>query len=140
MRIAIDKNSVEYVNKLGDNEVVYVFDENEDSNYLLNLGLHCVRYDLMKSVEINLTDYDMECVKKAKITDKDCLDIPPKKDYKFVIIVPNCNNDHGNYKGKTFFENCIESILNQTYKDFKLIIVDDCFSTTIIFILNFIFL
>ena len=45
--------------------------------------------------------------------------------YKYAIIVPNYNNDHGDYKGKTFLVNCIESILNQTYKNFKLIIVDD---------------
>lgn len=45
--------------------------------------------------------------------------------YKYAIIVPNYNNDHGDYKGKTFLRNCIESILNQTYKDFTLIIVDD---------------
>lgn len=130
MRIAIDKYSVDYVSKLGDNDIIYVFDEYEDSDYLLNLGLHCVRYDLMKSVEVNLTDYNIECIKKAKITDKDCLDIPPKKDYKFVVIVPNCNNDHGKYNGKTFFENCIESILNQTYRDLKLIVVDDMSTDT----------
>lgn len=130
MRIAIDKYSIDYVDELGDNDIIYVFDEYEDNDYLLNLGLHCVRYDLMKSVEVNLTDYNIECIKKAKITDKDCLDIPPKKDYKFVVIVPNCNNDHGKYKGKTFFENCIESILNQTYRDLKLIIVDDMSTDT----------
>lgn len=45
--------------------------------------------------------------------------------YRYAIIVPNYNNDHGDYKGKTFLVNCIESILNQTYKNFKLIIVDD---------------
>ena len=45
--------------------------------------------------------------------------------YKYAIIVPNYNNDHGDYHGKTFLANCIESVLKQTYKKFKLIIVDD---------------
>ena len=45
--------------------------------------------------------------------------------YKYVIIVPNYNNDHGDYNGKTYLRNCIESILNQTYKDFTLVFVDD---------------
>ena len=50
--------------------------------------------------------------------------------YKYAIIVPNYNNDHGDYKGKTFLRNCIESLLNQTYKKFKLIIVDDMSTDT----------
>ena len=45
--------------------------------------------------------------------------------HKYAIIVPNCNNDRGKYNGKTYLRNCIESILNQTYKDFNLVIVDD---------------
>ena len=36
---------------------------------------------------------------------------------KYAIIVPNYNNDHGSYKDKTYLRNCIDSILNQTYKD-----------------------
>ena len=50
--------------------------------------------------------------------------------YKYVIIVPNYNNDHGDYNGKTYLRNCIESILNQTYKDFTLVFVDDMSNDT----------
>ena len=50
--------------------------------------------------------------------------------YKYAIIVPNYNNDHGDYKGKTYLRNCIESILNQTYKDFTVVFVDDMSTDT----------
>ncbi len=122
MKIAIDKNSISSIKP--NNEYIYLFD-NEPLEDLINTGLHCINYKHCKFVDINLTDYDIDCIKKAKVTDKDYDKLPSKKDYKFAIIVPNCNNDHGEYKGKSFLKNCIESILNQTYKNFELIIVDD---------------
>lgn len=127
MLIGVDKNSLSAVDDK--NEFIYLFDD-ENLEYLLNLKLKCVRYDTCKYVDINLTDYDVECLKKAKITDEDCKKLPHKIDYKYAIIVPNCNNNHGNYKGKTFLQACIDSVLSQTYKDFELVIVDDISTDT----------
>ena len=115
MKIAIDKNSVEVAKKDG-NEYIYLFD---DENYeeLLKTGLHCIYYKYCEFVDINLTDYDIECIKKAKPTDKDW-DKIERKDYKIGIIIPNYNYEHT-------IEKCLTSIFNQTYTNYEIIFVDD---------------
>ena len=122
MKIAVDKNTLNAVKNNSD--YIYIFD-NESLEELLKTNLHCIHYKSIDFVDIDLTSYDINCIKKAKPSDKDYDILPEKIDYKYAIIVPNYNNDHGDYNGKTFLQNCIESVLNQTYKDFNLIIVDD---------------
>lgn len=128
MKIAVDKHSISAVNN--ENEYIYLFDDTEKLEDLLKTKIHCINYKLCGFVDINLTNFNINCIKKAKLTDENFDKLPKKVDYKFAIIVPNCNNDRGNYNGKTFFRNCLDSILNQTYKNFELIIVDDMSTDT----------
>lgn len=107
-----------------DGDITYVFDK-EDLDFLLNTGLHCVHYSEMKRCDINLTKYDIKCKKKTTRDDPHLYDLPPIKEYRYVVVIPNFNNNHGEYKGKTYLANCIESILSQTYKKFEIVFVDD---------------
>jgi len=114
MKIAIDKNSIGAI-KPG-NEYIYLF-EDEDLESLLDKKMHCVYYKNCDFVDINLTDYEVDCIKKAKITDAD-YDKLEKKDYKIGIIIPNYNYEHT-------IEKCLTSIFNQTYKNYEVIFIDD---------------
>ena len=116
MKIAVDKNSLSAVKK-NKNEYIYLFDT-EDYEELLKLNIHCIHYKKCDFVDINLTDYKVDCIKEAKITDKD-FDKLEKKDYKIGIIIPNYNYEHT-------IEKCLSSIASQTYKNYEVVFVDDC--------------
>ena len=115
MKIAVDKKSISAVKP--NNEYIYIFD-NESLEELLKLNMHCLYYKNCNYVDINLTDYEIDCLKNAKATDKDYDILPDKKDYKIGIIIPNYNYEHT-------IKKCLTSILDQTYKNFEIVFVDD---------------
>ena len=82
MKVAIDKNTnLKLDNK---NEYIYVF-KDEPLDDLLKLNIHCINYKELEYIDINLTDYDIDCIKKTKPSEKDWDKIPKAKDYKFAI-------------------------------------------------------
>ena len=115
MKIAVDKNSINAIKE--GNEYIYLFD-NESVDDLLKTRLHCIYYGNCDYVDINLTDYNVDCLKKAKITDEDFDKMPSYKDYKIGIIIPN-------YNYSDCLDECFKSVLNQTYQNFEVIFVDD---------------
>ena len=115
MLIAVDKKSIKAVDNK--NEYIYLF-ENETLDELLKTKLHCINYKYCKFADINLTNYEIDCIKQAKITDKDWNKLPEKVDYKIGIIIPNYNYEHT-------IEKCLNSIFNQTYTNYEIIFVDD---------------
>lgn len=68
MKIAVDRNSMSAIKE--GNEYIYLF-EDEELTQLLDKNMHCIYYKNCGFVDINLTDYEVDCLKKAKITDKD---------------------------------------------------------------------
>lgn len=117
MRVAIDKDTIKYIDDLSEFDFIYVFDD-EPISELLNLGVHCVNKRYLKAVDINLTDYRVDCIKKAKPTDKNWKKKPKIKNNKFAVIIPNFNYQE-------LLEKCIGSVLEQTYTNYEIIFVDD---------------
>lgn len=93
MKIAIDKNCINEIKDLKEFDYIYVF-EDESLDELLKTKLHCIHKDYIDDVEVNLTDYNINSLKKAKVIDNDWKEPIKRKDYRFAIIVPNYNNDH----------------------------------------------
>lgn len=116
MTIAVDRNSYQVAKDDG-NKYIYLY-EDEPLEQLMKTKLHCLEYTECDFADINLTDYNIDCIKKCKITDKDWDKLPDRVDYKIGIIIPNYNYEHT-------IEKCLESICTQTYKNFEIIFVDD---------------
>ena len=116
MKIAVDKNTYQIAKDDG-NKYIYLY-EDETLENLMKTKLHCIRYTECDFVDINTTDYNIECIKKCKITDENWDKLPEKVNYKIGIIIPNYNYEHT-------IEKCLESICNQTYKNYEIIFVDD---------------
>ena len=117
MIIAVDKNSYQVAKNDG-NKYIYLY-EDEPLEQLMKTKLHCMEYNECDFADINTTDYNIDCIKKCKITDKDWNKLPDYVEYKIGIIVPNYNYEHT-------IEKCLESIFNQTYTNYEIILVDDC--------------
>ena len=70
MKIAIDKDTYGKIKINKNNEYVYLFD-NEKLEDLLILNMHCLYYKKCDYIDINATKYNIDCLKKANINDKD---------------------------------------------------------------------
>ena len=129
MQVAIDKTCLKYLDKVKGNELIYIFD-GEPLEELLKLNMHCVHKSKISEVEVNASKFKLNAKKTVNLSNISELEIPKKKDYRFCIIIPNYNNDHGDIDGKTFLQKCIESVLSQTYKNFEIIVIDDMSTDT----------
>lgn len=116
MIVAIDKNTIS-ATKNKKYDYIYLFDD-ESYEDLLATKLHCLRYDKCEYADINLTKYNIECLKETNLNDPNW-DKIEKKDYKIGIIIPNYNYEHT-------IEKCLQSIADQTYKNYEVIFIDDC--------------
>lgn len=92
MRVAIDKNCINQIKDFTEFEYIYVF-EDEPIEKLLKLKINCINKKYAEGIDVNLTNYDIPCRVKSKYENNDWRELEEKQ-YKFAIIVPNCNNDH----------------------------------------------
>lgn len=119
MRVAIDKTLVKKIKDWDEFEYVYIFGEDEKLKDLCKLGIECVSPKYKTEIDVNLTEYDIPCLKKAKFKDVDWRDKPLLKENKIAIIIPN-------YNYARWLDTCLTSIEEQEYRNFEIIFVDDC--------------
>ena len=86
MKIGIDKSTIKAIKK-DNNEYIYLYEE-EPLKDLLNTELHCIYYKNCNFVDINLTNYDIDCFKKCSINDIDWDKLPEKVDYRIIATEP----------------------------------------------------
>ena len=117
MTIAVDKKTYKVAKNDG-NKYIYLYDD-EPLETLMKTKLYCVQYKEIDYVDINTTEYNVDCKKRANIKDKDWNVLPEYINYKIGIIIPNFNYEHT-------IDKCLSSIASQTYKNYEVIFVDDC--------------
>lgn len=77
MVVAVDKNV-----KAKKDNYLCVFDDTATVDELVKTGLHCLHKDFVKYVDINATNYNINCIKKVKHGEKDWDILPDKKEIK----------------------------------------------------------
>lgn len=121
MKIATSNKEI--ISKLKGHDITYFFNEFDDIEELIKLGKICT----VKKIGNNSTLFDIAIdlgiISAKKYCDssmniKEILDAPIKQDYKFSIIIPN-------YNYSFWLDKCLNSVLNQTYKNYEIIFVDD---------------
>ena len=140
----------EYINKLLDYELTILIDNDKYVNELLkyNVPIRKVKYD-NNTYDIfvgeSLPLYNINANKKVIITNYEdhrnkiwyyngfdinkILEKPKKEDIKFSVIIPNYNNSK-------WINKTIESILNQTYTNWEMYIIDDMSTDNSIEVIN----